>query len=420
MARHRFVHIGDLHLGPNARNVDRRAALLQIVREQLLAGPVSAWLIPGDLNHGLMTIDDRNFLTDITQQMAAHAPVVTCYGNHDLPGELDFLSRLAGQWPIWVVNRPDVIRVQLATGAIAAIFVLPYPTRAGLVAAGTPSDQIVDAAASALEFIFLNAKTQLGAAVAEGCIPLMIGHVNVGGSFTSSGQPNIGREIELNPALLNRLGPIYIGLNHIHRAQEIDGAVYAGSCCRLDWGEIEEKRYLTVDYTRQPVPEEPSECWTYTVASHPIDVAPMYHVEGELTRDGFTWTMPDCDCGHCSEHILDWSGAEVRVRFRYVAADKAALNFDLVKAPFANAKRLELDPIAEHTRALRAPEVAAAVTLEEKVAAFIRSSGLNWSPSLQTKFAALQAPDGAAFLTELENSVIGPVIDAEVREEVCQ
>jgi DNA repair exonuclease SbcCD nuclease subunit len=251
MARHRFVHIGDLHLGPNARNVDRRAALLQIVREQLLAGPVSAWLIPGDLNHGLMTIDDRNFLTDITQQMAAHAPVVTCYGNHDLPGELDFLSRLAGQWPIWVVNRPDVIRVQLATGAIAAIFVLPYPTRAGLVAAGTPSDQIVDAAAQALEFIFLNAKTQLDAAVAEGCIPLMIGHVNVGGSFTSSGQPNIGREIELNPALLNRLGPIYIGLNHIHRAQEIDGAVYAGSCCRLDWGEIEEKRYLTVDYTRQ-------------------------------------------------------------------------------------------------------------------------------------------------------------------------
>jgi DNA repair exonuclease SbcCD ATPase subunit len=139
----------------------------------------------------------------------------------------------------------------------------------------------------------------------------------------------------------------------------------------------------------------------------------MYHVEGVLTRDGFTWTCPTATCWVTArERILGWSGAEVRVRFRYVAADKAALNFDLVKAPFANAKRLELDPIAEHTRALRAPEVAAAVTLEEKVAAFIRSSGLNWSPSLQTKFAALQAPDGAAFLTELENSVIGPVIDA--------
>jgi hypothetical protein len=428
MARHRFVHIGDLHLGPNARNADRQAALEQIVREQL-AHPVAAWLLPGDLNHGLMTIADRNFLVLLVQQMAEHAPVIVCYGNHDLPGELDFLAKVSAQWRIHVIDRPEVFRIVVATGGWAVIFALPYPSRAGLVAAGTPSELVPERAREALEAIFISAADDLQAGIEAGCIPLMIGHVNVGGSIASSGQPSIGREIELDPVLLNRLGPIYKGLNHIHRAQDIGGAVYAGSCCRLDWGEIEEKRYLTVDYTRQPVPEEPSECWTYTVASHPIDVAPMFHVEGELTREGFTYGIanggkwpgdPAVGADLLPASPPDWTGAEVRVRFRYAAADKAALNFDLVKVPFVGAKRIDLDPIAENTRALRAPEVAAAVTLEEKVAAFIRSSGLNWSPSLQTKFAALQAPDGAAFLTELENSVIGPVIDAEVREEVCQ
>ena len=70
---------------------------------------------------------------------------------------------------------------------------------------------------------------------------LFIGHANVGGAVTSSGQPNIGREIELSPRHLDRLGPIYKGLNHVHKAQEIHGAHYPGSICRLDWGEIETK-----------------------------------------------------------------------------------------------------------------------------------------------------------------------------------
>jgi hypothetical protein len=57
----------------------------------------------------------------------------------------------------------------------------------------------------------------------------MIGHVNVGGAITSSGQPNIGREIEISARHLDQLGNIYKGLNHIHKAQEIAGAWYAGS-----------------------------------------------------------------------------------------------------------------------------------------------------------------------------------------------
>jgi DNA repair exonuclease SbcCD nuclease subunit len=418
----RFLHLGDLHLGPNARNKDRIRALDQIIDEGCQQ-PLAAWLGPGDLNNSLMTVFDKNILTTRTIRMANHAPVIWIYGNHDVPGDIDFLEKLAAAYPIYVVARPTVLRVPLAVEdgvhmgmGEAAIFCFPYPSRLGLIAAGTPSELIVSAAREALDAIFTHAAAQLAAAAAEGAIPLMIGHVNVGGSILSAGQPNIGREIELDPTLLDRLGPIYKGLNHIHKAQEIAGAHYAGSVCRLDWGEIEEKRYLTIDYDRISLAHKggPDAIWHHTVESHTIDVAPMYHVEGTLTREGFDWT---CDDGGYAEQAGPgfFAGAEVRARVRFAAAERELLDFALVKAPFVGAIRIDLDPIPTHTRAIRAPEVAAAVTLEDKVAAFIVSTGETWTPSLADKLARLQEPDGPAYFTHLaeELAAIAAVHDVD-------
>lgn len=414
---HRFLHLGDLHLGPNDRNDDRIAALDQAIREGLQQ-PLAAWLVPGDLNDGPMTIHDKNVLAGRFQIMANHAPVIACEGNHDIPGDLDFLAKLFAKHPIFVIVRPQVVRFLTATGAQAAVFVLPYPHRSGLVAAGVATDNLVDAARGALDIIFMDAAAQLADARAAGAITLMIGHVNVAGSIVSSGQPNIGKEIEIDQALLDRLGPIYKGLNHIHKAQEIAGAWYAGSACRLDWGEVDPKGYLAIDFE----PTWEGDGYTFEVQTHPLDVAPMYHVEGELTREGFTGKV----VGHGLWNVLgveslqeiDWSGAEVRVRFRFVAADKPLLNFDLVKAPFVGAKRIDLDPIAEHNRAIRAPEVAAAETLEEKVQAITKGAGVAWTAGLDDKLALLQSPDGVAFLNIVEDRLT--IIDADVREEVLQ
>lgn len=452
MSVHRFVHIGDLHLGPNSRNADRIAALDQIIAENILQ-PVAAWLWPGDLNHGRMTIDDRNVLVARVQRMADKAPVVICYGNHDLHGDLDFLSKLHAVWPIFVVAHPEVITVPLTTGGTAAIYVLPYPTRAGLVAAGVPSDHVVDAARGALDLMFMAAAAELQQKTAEGCVPLMIGHVNVAGSILSAGQPNIGKEIEVDQPLLQRFGDIYIGLNHIHKGQKIGGAHYPGSCCRLDWGEVEPKRYLVIAheqacdqcgsrvYRRENGGCGDSSCdgtfrWTFSVESRPLDVAPMYHVEGELTREGFAWRVtkgqdgpadekpvrscPNCggsgllrgfDCTDCDGDgvIESFDGCEVRVRYRYNAEEKAALDFSLVEQPFVGAKRLDQDPIALRSRAIRSPQVAAALTLEAKAEAYVTESNLPWTPGMIAKISALQNPDGAAFLTEVHSKLSGVV-----------
>ena len=395
MTLRRFIQIGDLHLGSHARNQDRLEALTQVIQEQA-PGTVSAWLFPGDLNHGRMTIPDKNALTNAVQSMASHAPVVICDGNHDLPGDLQFLSRLKADWPIYVVSRPEVIHVKLAAGGgAAAIFVLPYPTRAGLVAAGTAPGDVADMAKLALKAIFLDAAERLRRLTAFDCVPLVIGHVNVAGSITSTGQPNIGKEIEVDEALLQLFPHMFIGLNHIHKAQEISGAVYAGSICRLDWSETDPKSYLEITYGPSnwggyagDGPWGGCSQYAYDWCRKPVDVPPMYLIEGELTREGFVFPTELTADGRPVSYV----GADVRVRFRFTAIEKDLLNFDLVRQPFAGARRLELDPVAIRDRATRAPEVMSATSLDQKLKAYIEANGQTWTTAIEEKLTELQRP----------------------------
>lgn len=410
----RFIHLGDLHLGPHARNADRIEALKFVVEENRNTN-VAAWLWPGDLNHGRMTIVDKNALTYWVRQMANEAPVVIGYGNHDLPGDLDFLAHLSAKWPIHVVGRPHVLTVALPDGGWAVIFVLPYPTRAGLVAAGTAPGDVVEQAKLALNAIFLEAASKLRTYANAASVPLVIGHVNVGGSIMSAGQPNIGKEIELDPVLLQHFPHMYVGLNHIHKAQDISGAVYAGSMCRLDWAEVDPKGYVEITYGPSSWagysgdgPTDGCELYAFDWCRRPIPVPGMWKIDGDLSRDGFAYRIEGCDCGetwcagvniegvtiyNCETSELIPAGEDIRVRFRFNAVEKDLLNFDLVKIPFAAARRLETDPIAIRDRAARAPEVMSATTLDAKVQAYVTAANQPWTTALDLKLAAIQKPD---------------------------
>lgn len=379
-----LVHLGDAHFGPQGgRNADRYAALDQILRDAEGLPRLGAWLWPGDLNHSRMTIEDRNALAARLVQMARRAPVVLCYGNHDLPGDLDIFAHLHAAHPIYVVDRPAVLSVRLATGAMAAIAVLPYPTRAGLIAAGTGASQTLEAGREALTAIVRGLAAELDVARANGQVVLTIGHVNVAGAIASTGQPQIGQEIELDPAAVGELARRgYVGLNHIHRPQSIHGAYYAGSITPMDWGEIEPKRYLVIEITGAEA----------VVRSCPIATPAMYHVEGELTREGFTWRVTRGLGGAPAAAPETFAGADVRVRYTYRVAERDVLDVRQVAAPFAGARRLKLDPVPLADRAIRAPQVAAARTLEEKIRAYCAQEGLPVTEGLLAKVAALTAP----------------------------
>jgi hypothetical protein len=417
---HQFAHLGDLHLGPNTRNADRLKAFDRFIEEGLALPSLAAWLLPGDLNHARMTIEDRNALAARLQRMAQRAPIVGCYGNHDLPGDLDVFERLGAPHPILFAKKPDIHAIELATGAQAAVFCLPYPTEAGLVGAGIAPGDIVQSGRQALEHIFREAGWRLAAAAKEGRLPLMIGHVNVAGSITATGQPNIGQELEIDAQLLALLGPCYKGLNHIHKGQEIGGAWYPGSVCRLDWGEIDPKRWLLIEYAGagDGLPVTAGDTLAgiaggdgvlYRVTPQPLPVPPMYHVEGVLSREGFAWLVKDGPEGEPLEAPRSWAGCEVRVRYRFNASEKRLLETAKARilADFAEAARLELEAVAMPDRALRAPQVAAARTLEEKLIAWAEHAGVVLPAAIAGKLARLEHGDAEQLLSDLQRRLEG-------------
>ncbi len=366
MSRHQFAHGGDLHLGPGRRNADRRRVFSTFVDELSRLPHLAATLLPGDLNHARMEIPDRNYLIGEIKRAAQHGPIIITPGNHDLEGDLSMFGELGTKYPVFVVDAPKVITFTAATGATVTAFCLRYPTAGSLVASGVAPGDVGAVARQMLEAIFRDAALQLETARARGHITLFVGHVNVGGSLTATGQPNIGQEIEVDGSLLALLGDCYKGLNHIHKGQEIHGAWYPGSFCRLDWGEIDPKRWLRVDYT------EAETGWAYAVEPQPIAVAPMYHVEGRLTREAFDWVVKDGPEGAPLDKPASWSGCEVRVRYTFDASERAMLEIRRgeILATFADAAHLELEPVAQPDRALRAPAVAAAKTLPDKLRAW--------------------------------------------------
>lgn len=390
----RLVAIGDIHLQHgHRRNAGRLTALDQVVREGLTLEQLGAWVLLGDVFHQRSSIDDRNEVAPRLQQMADAAPVVIVYGNHDHPGDLQILARLRARYPIVVIDRPQVLEFELATGVPAALVGFPYPHKGQLTAAGVTVADVRETALPLLDAIFLEAAEQLRRLAECGVLPLGVyGHATIEGSTSSVGQPmGLERDIAISANLLARFGDVPKVFGHIHKPQEIYDAWYCGSIGRNDWGEVEDKRYLEIAFSDEDT----------TITSRPIVSTPLYHVEGLLTRDGFAWRVTRGPDGELLEPPTRWDGAEVRVRYRFNAEDKAALDHAGVSQPFAGAAVLEVEAIGLRQRAIRSEEVAKATTLTEKVAACIRQSGGEWTPALAAKLEALQQPDGVAFLNAI-------------------
>lgn len=387
---HSIVHIGDTHLqASHTRHGDQLSALDQIFEHARVlaeADTLAAIVWPGDLFHTKSTIDDRNALVPRVQEFASLAPVVIVKGNHDQEGELEILARLASTYPIRVVTKPQVLHFETPTDVRIACFALPYPFKGALVAAGVEHQALSQTTREIFDPIFMTAASELEQAAAAGELPLMIGHVSVGGAISSTGQPQIGQDLEIDPAQLARLGPIYKGLSHIHKHQTVGGAVYAGSIARLDFGEMEPKGFIEVEYQRD------GKTWEHRWKFVRLGVPAMHHVEGRLTREAFVFTSVDGQPTDPEASLIpSWSGADVRCRYRVAKGEVGVLDVAKIHAEFAGCRSLVLEPIAETEAAVRAPEIAAAVTLEDKVHAFAARQGLTVTAGFDHKLSLLQA-----------------------------
>lgn len=390
----RLVCIGDCHFGAQGgRNEDRRSSFDQIIihgARFAAEGTLGAWLLAGDLNHAKMTIDDRNWLADRLSTMANLAPALILRGNHDAEADEEIFTHLRGRWPIQVIASARTVFLPLATRRAdgiqeqALVLCVPYVFKSGLVSVGVDHDQLAQTARDLLDPVFIAANDELREAVDGGARPVMLIHMNIGGAISSSAQPQIGREIELDAALLARIDPTVPKIcGHIHKHQHIHGAVYLGSVAPLDFGETEEKVFGVLSF------ETPT---SWTLDFPRLDVPKQLHIEGRLTREGF---IPD------DPFLPDVTGALVRCRYTYVKSEVGSLDIQQIKDVFTGARSLKLEPVPILAHTIRQPEIAAAVTLDEKVAVYAKTHGITVTVGLTAKLTALQSLTPEAILSQV-------------------
>lgn len=427
--------IGDTHLqSTHWRNDDRLAAFDAALSAALELPQLRVIVHMGDIFHGATTPEDRLAAADRLERAAKHVPVIEVEGNHGKPLDTSLYTRLRTQSGIHVCTEPELIHVG---GILFAV--LPYPSKAAMVAAGATREAQVKIAHDAFDLM----------AIEDSAGPwedwtgpkMLIGHLTIAGAVTSVGQPLVAVELEMDPLTLARYGDCPKVFGHIHKHQVVGDAVYVGSSCRMDWGETERKGWLLVDFhnSRSAKP------WTHKWHFKELPIPPMYHVQGTLSRNVFDWQVrkgPDgpiddmpaarvpctvcgpqtispgdlfdvtedsqlrCTVCNGQRELVDWTDCDVRVRAKYPQAERLVHGDakERIARMFPNARYRDIELIAVQSRELRAPEVAAAVTVGEKLKVMARLDGTEWVGDVERcTELLLSTEDGDAVVADVQS-----------------
>src|SRR5690606_4842873 len=162
---------------------------------------------------------------------------------------------------------------------------------------------------------------------------------------------------------------------HIHKGQDWRFGdapiVYPGSPRRTAFGEVEEKAYVVAEFQ-----------WAQLVGWERVVVpaTPMILLEGRFDADAtaIVGDIPD-----------DVVGAEIRLRY-HVESDRR----DAAKAAAEDVKRdllangaisVKVEEVVEATTRARAPEIAVAQTIADKLEVFWRAKGIEVSEARRGK-----------------------------------
>lgn len=312
----------------------------------------------GDVFERKSTPTERTAAASWAQRIADVCPFVIVRGNHDYDGDLEILGRLERRFPIVVVESASCgVYGGVAVAGVA------WPRKAQLLARlGSASQQEGEGAAQqALRNVLLGLGEELAAHPGP---KLLAMHAMVRGSVTSTGQPLVGCDMELGLEDLALAGADFYALGHIHKSQtwEVGGApvVYPGSPRRTAFGEYERKGYVIVNF-----PEDGGNI-TWEFIETPC--TRMEHHEATFANGTFDVWFPGSVVG-----------AEVRFRYHVQADEREAAKAQVAafreRLLAGGAVSVQVEEIVKAKTRARAPELAAAKTLEEKLAALWAARG---------------------------------------------
>ena len=358
--------IADSHFDEHSR-FEECIALHTWIAEDLKQREIDLIVHTGDLFERKSTPTERLAVATWLREIAEVAPVVIVRGNHDALGDLALFRSLRTKHPITVEEAAGVHVINgIAVAAVA------WPRKAHLLASlDAGHEESEQAAADAMR----NVLRGLGAQLAEHEGPRLLAmHAMVRGSVTSVGQPLVGCDLELGLEDLVSTNAQIVALGHIHKGQDwMFGdvpIVYPGSPRRTAFGEVEDKAYVVID-----LDDDGTALWEPIV----IPATPMILLSARWWADAEPPTFAFEDAPKSYE------GAEVRFRYEVAtdhrdAARRAAAAFRDQLLTEGKAASVKIEEVVTATVRARAPEIAAAKTLDEKLQALWRARKLDLEP----------------------------------------
>jgi len=329
---------------------------------------VSLYICTGDVYERASTAAERKAVAEWLTAMADVCPVVVVKGNHDRRIDLEIMARLQTRHPITVVEDARVVYV--AGAAVAAI---AWPERGTLAAAfrGQSPAELDLTAQDMLRNVMRGLGQELDAFDGP---RIGAGHLMIDGSVTSVGQPMVGHSMNVglsDVALLN--APLVLA-GHIHKAQSWNYGgceiAYCGSPYRTTYGETEIKSVslATYDGARLLAHEQiPTPCSQMFLGENEW---------GELENGTRGWLGPWEGLGGSA---AETRGAEFRLRYRVSSdlRDEAAAAADYLQSELKalGAADVKLDPQVKPVGTARAPAVASARSISDKLRAYWKARG---------------------------------------------
>ncbi|MBI4916850.1 MAG: metallophosphoesterase [Acidobacteria bacterium] len=350
----RCLLVGDCHIKDN-EHLDDTKRCLQFVVETAIARDVDAVLFGGDLFNHKSSPAERLVLRDTLLNLSV--PVLLVRGNHEPLGDLAVFSGYEG---VTVAEQPSVVALDNVD-----VLAIPWPEKAWLAARGWTGETGDQAGQHALgDMVRAMAATR-----SDPSRPLIVvGHLAVGGAVASSGQPLIGRSLEMALGDLTDLGAVFTALSHIHRPQELAPTVfYIGSLNCVDFGEEDEAKRVVL----LTVHDDGTAEWE----SIPVPCRKWVTVEAcleELDEDVLGHRLERVRGQAWDDELEPGRFRGMNVRYTYEVPEEYAAKFDHaeIERRFAAAHTLKIVPVVERAARVRAAEVAEAKTVADKLAAW--------------------------------------------------
>jgi len=252
----KIAHFADLHA--SQKNKEEAIKALKFILETCREREVDAIVNAGDTWDGAITLNDSGPFNEIVELFrSTPAPMYLIQGtpSHDIPGSIDIFNNIDPELIdggcLMTFGTSGIIEMKSfpENTYIGRLSVLPAPTKSNLAKDLEASPDEIN------ELIQSNLRTILadfGATISADKKPhILVAHITVTGSETSTGQTMYGGDIQVSFADLEMANADYIALGHIHKAQQPtfpDHISYAGSPYHQNFGELEPKGFKIVTF----------------------------------------------------------------------------------------------------------------------------------------------------------------------------